>query len=190
MKRPLAASLAVVLVLAACSKEKGDGKPEPPTIDSVEVFEGLSHEHVPPASYPQTPPVGGPHSPAWLNCGVYDEPVPDVNAVHSMEHGAVWITYRRTLSQDDLTIVKRLQGLKPEYVLISPHENLPSPVVASTWSYQLEVERADDPRLAEFVKQYAGGDQGGEPGAPCSGGLSPEQAALYNASPGASAPAR
>jgi hypothetical protein len=181
MKRAPAAALALAL-LAGCSKDSDSG-PKPPTIEGVEVFAGLVHDHVPPSSYPQAPPVGGPHSPAWLNCGVYDEPVPEVNAVHSMEHGAVWITYRPTLSEDDRNTVKRLQGLKPAYVLISPYENLPSPVVASTWSYQLKVDRVDDPRLAAFVKEYAGGDQGGEGGAPCSNGLTPEEAVRYNASP-------
>jgi hypothetical protein len=106
-----------------------------------------------------------------------------------MEHGAVWITYRPTLSEDQRNVIRRLQGLKPAYVLISPYEGLPSLVVASTWGYQLQVDAVDDPRLAEFVNEYAGGDQGGEGGAPCSGGLSPEEAERFNASPGATPPA-
>ena len=38
-------------------------------------------------AYPQSPPVGGPHSDRWLACGVYTKPVPKENAVHSIEHG-------------------------------------------------------------------------------------------------------
>ncbi|HEV2891506.1 MAG TPA: DUF3105 domain-containing protein [Frankiaceae bacterium] len=185
MRRAACALLALAL-LTGCSKDAKPDKLKPPTIDGVEMFEGLTHEHEPPASYPQTPPVGGNHSKAWLTCGVYDEPVPNVNAVHSMEHGAVWITYRPDLSEDERNAVRRLQGLKPEYVLISPYEGLPAKVVASTWGYQLKVDRVDDPRLAAFVKEYAGGGQGGEPGAPCTGGLSPEEAERFNASSGAS----
>ena len=37
--------------------------------------------------------MGGEHFAAWLDCGVYDAPVPDEVAVHDLEHGAVWITY-------------------------------------------------------------------------------------------------
>jgi hypothetical protein len=172
MKR-IAAVLAAVLVLAACTKD--DPKP-PPRIDGVREFPGLDHTHVKdPVTYPQAPPVGGPHAQAWLRCAVYDAPVPNENAVHSMEHGAVWVTYRPDLSADDLTIVKRLQGLKPAYVVISPYAGLPSPVVASAWGLQLAVDKADDPRLAAFVKAYAGGGQGGEPGTRCDNGATPEQ---------------
>lgn len=187
MRRAAVALLAAALALTGCTAKKKSDAPEPPTIERVEVFPGLAHDHVPPASYPQTPPVGGPHSAAWLKCGVYDEPVPNVNAVHSMEHGAVWITYDPDLAVDDLIAIRRLLALKPDYVLLSPYEGLPSLVVASTWGYQLRVSDAEDPRLAAFVKQYAGGDQGGEGGAPCvRGGLTPQEAVLFNASPSAS----
>ena len=58
--------------------------------------------------YAQTPPAGGPHDPVWQNCGFYTEPVRDENAVHSLEHGAVWITYLPSLPQDQ---VDRLRNL-------------------------------------------------------------------------------
>jgi hypothetical protein len=176
MRRAAAAALAC-LALAACTKHSAK-----PRIDGVQTFGGLGHTHVPwPVTYPQTPPVGGDHSDAWLNCGVYTEPVPNVNAVHSMEHGAVWLTYRPDLPQANVDTLHRLQGLKPAYVLISPYPGLPSPVVASAWGLQLTVDRPDDPRLAAFVRAYAGGGQGGEPGKPCSGGLDPAQARAYDA---------
>ena len=158
---------------------------KPPRIDGVVEYRGLSHSHEPPYSYAQTPPVGGAHSPVWLTCAVYTEPVPDVNAVHSMEHGAVWITYRPTLSQADLDALHRFQGLNPNYVLMSPYPGLPSAVVASAWGLQLRVDRVDDPRIGEFVKAYAGGNQGGEAAVGCArGGVTPERARELDASPG------
>lgn len=166
MTRALAAAVAL-LAAVACS---GDGNSKPPRIPGVEVFEDLSHDHVTTdVTYPQTPPVGGPHAPVWLRCAVYTEPVPDENAVHSMEHGAIWVTYDPALSQDEVQRLSRLQGLKPEYVLVSPFQGLPSKVVASTWGLQLKADTVDDPRLADFVKEYAGGNQGGEKGADCVG---------------------
>jgi hypothetical protein len=145
-------------------------------IDGEMVFPDLVHTHVQgPVVYDQTPPVGGRHSAVWLRCGVYSEPVPNENAVHSMEHGAVWITYVPDLSADDVAKLKNLQALKPEYVIVSPFSGLPSKVVASTWAHQLRVDDIGDPRLSEFVKEYAGGDQGGEGGADCARGATLDQ---------------
>lgn len=140
-------------------------------IDGVEEFDDLTFNHVTTTvDYPQTPPVGGDHAAAWLNCGVYTEPVPNENAVHSLEHGAVWITYDPTLPADQ---VARLEALaaNQSYVLVSPYEGLGSPVTASAWGYQLEVDSADDERLPVFIQKYLLNPELAEVGAPCSNGV-------------------
>jgi hypothetical protein len=66
-------------------------------IAGVQTFTGLARTHTTqPVTYAQNPPVGGPHSPQWLPCGVYTTPVPNENAVHDLEHGAVWSLTNRT----------------------------------------------------------------------------------------------
>ena len=68
-----------------------------PSLDAVQSYT-VKQGHVTTAvSYEQTPPAGGEHAPVWLNCGTYVKPVPNENAVHAMEHGAVWVTYRPDL---------------------------------------------------------------------------------------------
>jgi hypothetical protein len=123
---------------------------------------------------PQTPPVGGPHNPIWQNCGFYSKPVRNENAVHSMEHGAVWITYSPDLPKDQVETLRDIAH-RNSYVLVSPYSDLPSQVVASAWGKQLHLNSADDPRLEQFVRAYQQGPQNPEPGAPCNGGVgSPE----------------
>src|SRR5690606_15236745 len=117
-----------------------------------------------------TPPVGGPHNPLWQNCGIYAEPVPSEQAVHSMEHGAVWLTYRPDLAEADVAQLLELVAGK-SHALLSPFPDLPAPVIASAWGVQLKVESASDPRLAQFVEQFHSGPQTPEPGAPCYGGV-------------------
>lgn len=144
-------------------------------IPGVQSFSGLARTHLAGAvSYPQRPPAGGPHSPVWLNCGIYATPVSSTSAVHSLEHGAVWITYRPGLPA---AAVSQLQGLvrgesprARSYVILSPYPGLPTSVVASAWGKQLRLASASDPRLPRFITTYAQGPQTPEPGAACSGG--------------------
>jgi Protein of unknown function (DUF3105) len=126
--------------------------------------------------YAQSPPVGGPHNPVWQNCGYYDKPVRDENAVHSLEHGAVWITYSPDLPQDQVDKLRDIAESQ-SYILVSPYPDLPSntPVVASAWGKQVSLDGADDPDLESFIQAYRQGPQTPEPGAVCTGGTSATQ---------------
>jgi hypothetical protein len=190
MRATLALALTTVL-LGACTG--GTPKPAPtvtltPSITDVKVFTGLGHEHLVhkkdyPHRYDQVPPAGGPHAPRWLRCDAYGAAVPNEFAVHSLEHGGIWITYQPTLAAASVQKLALLQPTNQEYVLVSPFEGLPSPVVVTAWGLQLQVQTADDPRIVEFIKTYAGGGQGGEPGYPCrTGGLTPDQVPAFIAS--------
>jgi hypothetical protein len=141
-------------------------------IEGVATFSDLSASHVQqPVQYDQTPPVGGDHAGVWANCGTYTEPITNELGVHSLEHGAVWITYSSDLPTDQ---VQRLADLAEgnAYVLLSPFDGLPEePLVASAWGTQLALESADDPRLEQFVVKYQQGEQTPEPGPPCTGGV-------------------
>lgn len=139
-----------------------------PTLDAVKTYTVTRDHTTERVTYAQSPPVGGNHNPTWLNCGVYTSPVPDELAVHSLEHGAVWVTYRPDLPAAQ---VDKLTAEVPDtYMVVSPREGLPGPVVASAWGTQLVLTGVDDPRLAEFITAYRQGPQTPEPGAACTGG--------------------
>ena len=130
-----------------------------------------SREHVEGVlGYGYEPPVGGYHNPVWQNCGFYDRRVRDEYAVHSMEHGAVWITYEVGLPQEQKDALRQLASEQP-YVLASLYPRLPAPVVATAWGYQLQLEGTDDPRLQQFVDAFQQGPQTPEPGEPCTDGI-------------------
>lgn len=133
--------------------EVGDGNPRTENGMTITEYEA-NHHTDDDVDYAQTPPMGGLHDDQPLKCGVYDEPVRDENAVHTIEHGAVWITYLPSLPAAD---VAKLEALLPEKHVLSPRDDLPSPVVATAWNRQLPVEGVDDPRLKAFVDEYADG---------------------------------
>lgn len=133
----------------------------------------LEHDHVTgPVTYTVVPPVGGPHSGTWLNAGIYTKPVPSENAVHDLEHGAVWITYRPTLAKADVATLAALvnkqslidepkqavgiDGQKNRFMTMSPwaDASLPAPIVFSAWGHQLRVDSATDPRLQKFIDVF------------------------------------
>jgi hypothetical protein len=141
----------------------------------TQVFAEPNHNHVTgTVHYNRTPPAGGPHNDVWLNCGIYTRPVRNENAVHSLEHGAVWITYTPDLAHSGITRLRRFVQShyvgSHRYLILSPYPGLPAPVVASAWGAQLRLRGPGDPRLAAFVTHFAGGNQGGEQGGPCTDG--------------------
>ncbi|HEY9369813.1 DUF3105 domain-containing protein [Streptomyces sp.] len=134
----------------------------------------LGRNHVTTAvTYPMKPAVGGDHDQVWMNCDgdVYKKPIPERNAVHSLEHGAVWVTYNDKASADD---VKKLEAKvdKTPYTLMSPVKDQAGSIMLSAWGKQVTVDGADDPRVDQFFTKYVQGPQTPEPRAACMGGLS------------------
>jgi hypothetical protein len=132
-------------------------RPEPPAgVENIDVGPAGYHV-VGNVDYEQdlgTPPAGGPHNDVWQNCGFYDKPVRDENAVHSLEHGAVWITYLPSIPQDEIEVLRDLTESNG-YVLVSPYPDQNSPVVATAWGKQLSLKRAEVPALERFVGAYS-----------------------------------
>nr|WP_123527877.1 DUF3105 domain-containing protein [Streptomyces sp. 840.1] len=136
----------------------------------------LTRNHVTkPVTYPMKPPVGGDHDPVWMNCDgeVYKEPVPDMNAVHALEHGSVWVTYTdKAPAADVAQLADRVS--KTPYSLMSPYKDQAGTIMLSAWGKQLTVDGAGDPRVAQFFTKYVQGPQTPEPGAACTGGRGAE----------------
>jgi uncharacterized protein DUF3105 len=119
--------------------------------------------------YTREPPTNGDHARLWQNCGFYEGPINDENAVHSLDHGAVWITYRGELPEEQLDVLRRLA--RERYVLVSPYPGQPAPVIATAWRNQLRLDSAKDPRLRQFVDQFRLTETAPLSGNGCTGGV-------------------
>ncbi|WP_327356567.1 DUF3105 domain-containing protein [Streptomyces sp. NBC_01304] len=122
--------------------------------------------------YPMTPPVGGDHDQAWMNCNgdVYKQPIPDKHAVHSLEHGAVWVTYNDKAPAGEVKKLEALVAATP-YSLMSPIKEQKGAIMLSAWGKQVTVDSAKDPRVETFFAKYVQGKQTPEPGAACTNGI-------------------
>ncbi|MGI8810273.1 MAG: DUF3105 domain-containing protein [Acidimicrobiales bacterium] len=136
-----------------------------PPIAGVETFAVDAGHSEGAVAYPQVPPVGGIHNPVWQPCTFYDQPVPNEKAVHSLEHGAIWITYRPDLAAAEIEVLATLARSRKDVLASRWDSGLPAPVVVTGWGRQMRLESVNDPRLTEFVRLYV--NQGPEINAPC-----------------------
>jgi hypothetical protein len=132
-------------------------------------FPNLSRAHSVSIAYDadDLPPAGGDHRPIWQNCGIYDYPPDSAQIVHSLEHGAVWLAYRPSLTADQVTALGDLISEQTE-VIMSPYPELSGDVVLSAWGKQLVIESFPDERITAFIERFRG--NGPEVGPICSGG--------------------
>ncbi|WP_329612900.1 DUF3105 domain-containing protein [Streptomyces brevispora] len=162
------------LMNAANDQDKAETAAKSSPVQGEKSWDKLSQEHVDKkVDYPMNPPVGGDHNPVWMNCDadVYTEAIPKENAVHSLEHGAVWVTYTGEAKPADVKKLGERVSATP-YSLMSPVEDQAAPLMLSAWGKQLTVKSATDARVAQFFTKYVQGPQTPEPGAACSGGIS------------------
>jgi hypothetical protein len=131
-----------------------------PELPAAKAIQGVTyqvegqHDHVNGVvKYDASPPVGGNHSQIWANCTgtVYATQIANENAVHMLEHGAVWITYNPDKVQGaELTKLESyVKG--QDRLALSPFAGLKSPISLQAWGYQLFVDNASDPRIAQFI---------------------------------------
>lgn len=145
---------------------------EPADISGLVRFTGLSNAHDDNIVYPPAPlpPAGGVHGSTWQNCGIYDEPVETKYALHSLEHGAVWVTYPPDTPASDIAALQTM-ARGHSYIILSPFEGQESAVALTAWGFQLEVDSVRDRRIAQFMERYERGPQTLEPFGSCQGAV-------------------
>lgn len=158
-------------MMPAGGAERDPAQPPPENPpEGVETYPATDNDLVEDdVDYERTPPTNGPHAPLWQNCGFYEKPIRDENAVHSLDHGVVWITYRPDLPQEQIETLRTYSD--EEYVLVSPYPEQDAPVTATAWRNQLRLDGAGDPRLDEFVEQFRVSQTAPLSGNGCSGGV-------------------
>lgn len=107
-----------------------------------------------------------------MNCNgdVYTKALNNMNAVHSLEHGAVWVTYNSKAGKADVAALAA-KVKKTPYTLMSPDDDQADPIMLTAWGHQRTVTSASDANVDKFFAKFVQGSQTPEPGAACTGGL-------------------
>ncbi|MCU1593464.1 MAG: uncharacterized protein JWO12_856 [Frankiales bacterium] len=160
-------------------------------ISGLQSSSGLGRTHKDgPLTYPDsttTPPDGGDHNATPQSCQVYTAAVANEHAVHSLEHGAVWVTYNpSTASAKDVAKLKSLVDGNT-YRLLSPYPGLKSPISLQAWGERLLVKSASDSRVKKFLDLFTNGPQTLEVGGTCVGTTATGPVAAAPTAPSATA---
>jgi hypothetical protein len=153
VRRGAGAVMAVVLAsLVACSGDPNGACAQP-------VREELDPGHLVHVIDPSTarfktdPPTSGPHISGAAPTGVVDEPMAGAVQVAVLERGDVLIQHEDGLEATTRTVLNQLAG---EHVVVARNPTLPSPIVATAWTYKLTCDALDQAALERFIRAHAG----------------------------------
>ncbi len=153
---------AAAIIVYAVTQHKSTSSKDPwsqPELVDAKSISGLvykaepNHNHVNGViKYDTSPPTGGDHSPVWADCTgtVYPNAIANENAVHMLEHGAVWITYKPGLAKSEVDALTKLVSGQ-DRMAMSPYPGLKTNISLQAWGYQLFVDKASDPRVSQFI---------------------------------------
>ena len=139
--------------LAACNTDSGPAK-----IGEIKVYPKIAggdhtKTQTETVTYDRLPPIGGKHAGIWQNCGIYDTEIRNEPAVHALEHGAVWFTYKPETSESDKIKLRQLVAAN-KYTLMSPFPTQDAKIVLSAWGVQLKLNELDDAKIQTFMDKY------------------------------------
>ncbi len=129
-------------------------KVEPMAAPNTATHIDVGSQHVP---YSTNPPTSGPHynQTGWgpIECTIYSKEVKDESALHNMEHGAVWVTYKDINDKD---LAAKLKETVADYakVLVSPRAANDSKIALVAWGWILKLDKFDQAKIKNFILKH------------------------------------
>ncbi len=126
---------------------------------SVMRSEGSSHvQEGTRVTYQSNPPTSGDHWATPLREGIYDTQKPDEGAIHSLEHGRIWITYKPDIGKEAIDAIKNV--LKGQFgIIMSPRAANETDIALAAWvrldTFDLNEDgTVDTKRILDFAQRY------------------------------------
>ena len=169
--------LAVVIVLAAAAigigfimSGGGDSGGDTATQGDCtrQTFDAIEARHVEKLrgdyEYNSLPATSGLHSPTTAIWNLYDQPVPEINYVHNLEHGGIVIQYGSEVPAEDIASLADWYGQDTRGLVVAPlsekfqeeDPTLADQIVATSWTHMLRCGSFDEEALSDFTDDYRG----------------------------------
>jgi Protein of unknown function (DUF3105) len=118
--------------------------------------QGRDHvDALPPNFKPNsTPRSSGPHSNQTIIYGSYTDTVPELNAVHNLEHGAVIIWYGPDVPQSTIDQINEFYNRDPNGLIVSRHPELGEDIALVAWTHVARCPRFDENAAERFVERF------------------------------------
>ena len=171
--------VAAVIIIAAAAvgigfimSSGGGGGDNGPIGDAgtcnVQTFEALEASHVQELpegyEYNSVPATSGLHNPQTAIWNLYDQPVPQINYVHNLEHGGVVIQYGSEVSDADVAALADWYQQDTRGLVVAPLSEemeeedpaLAEMIVANAWTHMMRCTTFDASAFDEFSDDYRG----------------------------------
>jgi hypothetical protein len=171
-------AVAVVIVVAAAAvgigfimsggDGDGSGAVEGPGDCQRQTFAALEASHVPELpdgyEYNSIPATSGLHNNQTAIWNLYDEPVPQINYVHNLEHGGVVVQYGSEVPQTAITQVADWYQQDTNGLIVAPlaqemeeeEPELADKLVLTSWTHMLTCTSFDEGAFGDFVDDFRG----------------------------------
>lgn len=103
-------------------------------------------------SYNSNPPTSGWHWAQPANWGVYSSPPVDEQAVHNLEHGGIWISYKGIDEQTKANLEK-IAKANSGSVILSPRDANDAKIILAAWMRLEKLDSYDEAKILEFIQQ-------------------------------------
>lgn len=117
--------------------------------------EGNSHlkPDEPAPAYKTTPPTSGNHSAEQAADGAYLDELPEINYLHSLEHGRVAILYKPGLPEDQQLALKGIFDDDPDGMVLTPDSQMAYQVAAVAWTQMIGCPKYT-PEVLDAIRDF------------------------------------
>lgn len=121
-----------------------------------QVYDNQGQDHIAPGEehppYNSNPPTSGWHWVQAASWGIYNKPLIDEQAVHNLEHGGIWISYK-DIDEETLSQLKKIAKANAQSVILSPRDENDSKIVLASWLHLEQMDEYDETRILEFISR-------------------------------------
>jgi hypothetical protein len=135
---------------------------------TLQTFDALEAGHVDELpgdyEYNSIPATSGLHNPITAIWNLYDQPVPQINSIHNLEHGGLVIQYGSGVAAEEVASLADWYGQDTRGVIVAPlseemeeeDPTLADQIVVTSWTHMLRCGSFDEEALADFSDNYRG----------------------------------